>query len=261
MSKRNFILLIIVLVVAALGFFGFLYLKQPTPPTTGTTSGTNFFSQFNPFGNSSSNKPPATTPPPVDVSGYVPPETTPTAPTKLTKVSSVPVAGFTIFSKERLKEIPIETTPSTTANPPTAKTKTVKPQTEFVPALRYVDRATGYIYQTFADTLSEQKFSETIIPTIYDAYFGNNGQSVLMRYLKPDGETIETFLGTLPKEPPVTAENTDTTVGQAEIKGSFLPDDIKDISPLSGCFKSFLFVRKQRQYRRYGGNNVEFFRQ
>ena len=46
-----------------------------------------------------------------------------------------------------------------------------------------------------------------------------------MRYLKTDGKTIETFVGSLPKE----YLGADTTPDN-EIKGSFLPEDIKDVS-------------------------------
>jgi hypothetical protein len=94
-----------------------------------------------------------------------------------------------------------------------------------MPALRYVDRATGNIYQTFADKIAERKFSATVIPQIYEALFGNKGLSVVMRYLKADGRTIETFVGNLPKE----LLGADTTVPN-EIKGTFLPENIKDIS-------------------------------
>jgi hypothetical protein len=142
----------------------------------------------------------------------------------------MPIAGYTVFSKERLKDVPIvtpATAPDTTTTLviPKASTKPTPPLTEFMPALRYVDRATGNIYQTFADKIEERKFSGTVIPQIYEALFGNKGLSVVMRYLKGDGRTIETFVGNLPKE----LLGADTTVPN-EIKGIFLPENIKDIS-------------------------------
>ena len=205
----------------------------------GDNGGTNFGSIFNPFGN---NKPvPPKPTPPADVSGYEPPAEVPTA--KLTRISSVPVAGFGVFSKERLIDVPVTpaaapaadstttasaaTKTSTTKDGTTVKTvaKPTPPATEFAPALRYVDRGTGNIYETFADKIAERKFSTTVIPQVYEAYFGNNGNSVVMRYLKTDGATIETFVANLPKE----LLGGDTT-GDTEIKGSFLPDGVKDIS-------------------------------
>ncbi len=215
MPKRNFILLIIILGLVIIAVFGFLYFqKEPSVPEDSSV-GTNFISQFNPF--ATKPKLPAVTPP-ADISNQPPSETTET---KLIKVSNMPVAGFTVFTKERLKD----------------------KGTEFAPALRYVEKASGNIYQTFVDKIEERKFSKTIILKIYDAYFGNRGESVVMRYLKENGKTIETFAGTLPKEL-LGGE----IIGNNEIKGSFLPNNVKDISVSPDGSKIFyLFV---------SGNNI-----
>ena len=216
MSKRNFILLIILLVIAVAVLFAYLFGSRRTTTSTDTGGGTNFISQFNPFGTGTTT-PPKTTPTPVDVSGNQPSNTLVVKP-KLIKVSSVPVAGFIVYQKERLKDVPISPTPAPTKKP-------TPPPTEFAPALRYIDRATGNIFQTFADKIAERKFSTTIIPKIYEAFFGKNADSVVMRYLKGNGKTIQTFVGNLPKE----ILDGDTT-SDNQIKGSFLPEDIKDIS-------------------------------
>jgi hypothetical protein len=230
MSRRNFTLLIIILIIAIIGFFVFLYSRQPANTAPENTSpGTNFFSQFNPFGKSKTTPP--TTTPPVNVSGYVPPATPATV--KLIKVSSMPIAGFTVYSKERLKEVnPSPALPlSGTGVVPPAKggsgglKPASAPLTEFAPFLRYVARATGNIYESFADKIDERQFSETVIPKIYEAYFGNQGQLALMRYLKTDNKTIETFLGKLPKE----YLGADTTTTN-NVTGSFLPENIEDVS-------------------------------
>jgi len=229
MSKRNFILLIIILIIVVLAVFGFLYFRQSATAPGENGGGTNFLSQFNPFANNKPATPPVATPP-ANISGYQP-NPAPEVTVKLKKISSMPIAGFAVFSKERLKDVPIVPTitqPTDAQTPAPIVKKTTKPTppaTEFMPALRYVDRATGNIYQTFADKIEERKFSTTVIPKIYEAFFGNNGMSVIMRYLNEDGRTIETFVGNLPKE----VLGGDTT-GNNEIKGSFLPENIKDVS-------------------------------
>ena len=215
--------------LATAAVFGFLYFKkEPTVPEDEST-GTNFFSQFNPFGTKST---PETTPP--KTTPETPPATEQTAP-KLVKISSMPVAGFTVFSKERLKDIPVTTSAIPPATAPKVDTnkKPTSPLTEFAPALRYASRETGNIYQTFADKIEERKFSTTVIPKVYEAYFGNRGESVIMRYLKRDEKTIETFVGTLPKE------LLGGDGGDNQIKGSFLPDNVKDISISSDGSKIF----------------------
>jgi hypothetical protein len=233
-------------VVIVIAVFGFLYFRQGTTTNVTVSTGTNFGSQFNPFGNNNPTTPPVVTPP-VNVSGFVPAPVVETPKAQLIKVSSMPVAGYAVFIKERLKDIPIVAptvpvtplpvdstgtqnvvAPVTVPTSTITNTKAVKPTpppTEFVPALRYVDRATGNIFETFADKIMERKFSTTVIPKVYEAFFANKGSSVVMRYLKGDGKTIQTFVGNLPKE----LLGGDTTTNN-EIKGSFLPDNIEDMS-------------------------------
>jgi peptidoglycan hydrolase-like protein with peptidoglycan-binding domain len=313
MSKRNFILLIIILTIALIVIFAFLFSGQNTATPGGDTGGTNFISQFNPF-DTNPTKPPVVTPP-VDISENPPVSTIPEIKPKLIKVSSMPVAGFAVYQKERLIEVPVvapvseetaaqnlpyrfgdktlkngssgeevkeiqrflnntlslslelnglfntevntavkqwqsshgliadgtvgaktKTAMYSSVNQKIGTTKPTPPPTEFVPALRYVDRASGNIYQTFADKIEERKFSTTIIPKIYEAFFGNNGESVVMRYLKGDGRTIATFVGNLPKE----ILGGDTT-SENEVKGSFLPENIKDVS-VSGDASNIFYL-------------------
>ena len=214
--------------------FVFLFLR-PGPALPGDdTPGPNFFSQFNPF----TPKPPAVTPP-VDIPDNVPPPGTETPAAKLIKVSSMPVAGFGLFSKERLKDVPIvvleaEGSAAGASKVGTGTKKPAPPLTEFMPAVRYVAKATGNIFQTFADKILERKFSGTTIPKVHEAYFGNRGESVAMRYLKSDDRTIETFVGIIPKE----LLGADTS-GNNEVKGTFLPNNVKDISVSPDGLKIF----------------------
>src|ERR1700759_5216100 len=116
MSKRNFILLIIILVVIVAAVFGFLYFRQGTgtAPLDGT-GGTNFVSDFNPFGNSPTI--PAATTPPTAVSGY---QTSPASDAvRLKKISSMPIAGYTVYQKERLKDVPLPVAPAADSAGPT----------------------------------------------------------------------------------------------------------------------------------------------
>jgi peptidoglycan hydrolase-like protein with peptidoglycan-binding domain len=300
-------------------FFLFLFTRPSTPTPGVDNGGINFGSIFNPFGNGTT-KPPTITPP-TNIPEN-PSNPTPEVKLKLIKISSMPIAGFTVYQKERLKDVPVVIpitasggTPPVAVAIPTipynfgtitlkngstgeavkeiqrflnntlnlslelngvldtktitiikqwqkdhglvadgvigAKTKVLMyssvnqktetiiptpPPTEFMPSLRYVARADGNIYQTFADKIEERKFSVTVIPKIYEAFFGNKGESVIMRYLKGDGKTIETFVGNLPKE----LLGGDTTVAN-EVKGSFLPEDIKDVS-LSSDVSSVFYL-------------------
>ena len=222
MSRRNFTLLIIVATAVLLVALGYLYFNQTPSGEGGESSGTNFISKFNPFGTKTTAPPKVAQP--VDVSGYKIEPVVETQNVKLKKVSSMPVAGFGVFQKERLIESP-PLAPPPQGGEDSKKKQPPKPLTEFIPSLRYVARATGNIYQTFADQIKEEKFSTTIIPKVYEAYFGDKGNVVIMRYLKKDDKTIETFVGNLPKE----TLGVDTNQNN-EIRGSFLPENISDIS-------------------------------
>lgn len=225
MSKRNFILLIVILTTLTVIILGYLYLYQPTGNQTG--EGTNFLSQFNPFGSSQPQTPPTT--PNENLPGLTPQEPEPeTSKLTLSKVSSMGIAGYGLFKRERFTDVPVVTPAMSTemaGEAPTTSTTPTPPPTEFITAVRYVARSTGNIYQTFADRLEERKFSNTTIPRVYEAFFGNKGDSVIMRYLNADDITIETFVGNLPKE--VLGGDTSS---ENEVRGIFLPQNIRDVS-------------------------------
>ena len=236
MSKRNKNLLIILLIALAILAFFWFTRENPGTLAPGETPSTNFWSQFNPF------KPSTPTP-----GAPAEPGDTTDIPTagedqelRLRRVSNMPVAGYVVYQKERYKEInPTPALPLSGEGVPPAKGGTggqipTPPQTEFAPALRYVARATGNIYQTFVDIIDERKFTGTLVPKVYEAYFGNKGEAVIMRRLKVDERTIETFAGALPKE----LLGGDTSENN-EVGGTFLPDNITDMSVSSDGSKIF----------------------
>lgn len=234
MTRRNFILLIIVLAAVLLFSYLVLFFRQPGSPGDGsTTGGTNFFAAFNPWGKSSepSPQPPSEGEP-----------TTPETPTnpgapeeiKLKKVSTVPVAGYLAYKKERYKEVP-PPPPPVEGEVPQKNTKVAPPEIELATALRYVDRTTGNVFQTFADKIEEVKFSTTTIPKIYEAFFGKS-TNVVLRYLKGN-QIIQTYVGTLPKE----VLGGDTTVAN-ELKGYFLAENITEVSVSPDAQKIFYLL-------------------
>ena len=251
MSKRNLTLLIIGLVIIGIIAFVFFSSYNSSSQSGNTGTNTNFFSNLLSFGRKNT----GTDTSPANISGFTQNTNNENStPQNLVKVSSMPVAGFGVFMKERFVNLPVVTPENTTSpnlplsgeatsttvsgvttSPPdkgdlggskTAKIlKPTPPPTEFIPSLRYVAKATGNIYETFADTIDETQFTTTTIPQVYDAYFSNNCTDVAMRYLNDDGKTIETFVGTLPSE--VLGED---TLSSTELKGSFLPENVTNIN-------------------------------
>jgi len=232
MQKKTIIILILVFVSVGILFAGFLFLfpkSQPAQIVTNTT-GVNFY----PF---------KTTPKvtnltqPIDISGTGVETPTPTVNENnsiLKKISSFPVSGFGTYSKQIFAVVqpavtpPVDTTvtvPVVKNSKKTAVVAPVAPATEYVSTVRYVNKATGNIYESDADKINEHKFTNTIIPKIYEAFFTKSPNAVTVRYLKDDNTTIESYLGTLP----VDLLGADSA-GQQTLNGNFLPEGITDMS-------------------------------
>lgn len=240
MKKRNFIVLIIfIFIILGVLIVSFDVFKQtPTTPPSDVAEDTNFFSTIFPFLKKNSGSD-TNTDNSTDVSGYVPPTEGPVKDMILYKVSSMPVAGYGVFLKERFVEVPLKKDEEEEkteiisggslfeedAEEEEINTKPTAPETEKVLALRYVDKINGNIHQTFADKISESKFTNTVILNVEEAMFSRDGLHVIMRYLKSDGKTIVSYAGKLEKEL-LGADYISTT----ELTGDFLPENITDLS-------------------------------
>ena len=200
--------------------------KTDTATTVDDSGGSsNFFSGIFPFlknKNDGSNTNTENNP---DISGYVPPAEGPVKDMILYKVSSMPIAGYGTYYKERFVDVPEKTAEEIEEISTVINNKPTAPETEQVLALRYVDKSNGNIYQTFADKILESKFTNTVILNIHEAFLSNNAQNVIMRFLKSDGKTISTYAGALEKE-----RFADDYISTTELTGSFLPDNITDLS-------------------------------
>ncbi len=86
---------------------------------------------------------------------------------------------------------------------------------------RRVDRITGNVYETRLDNMEETRVTNTTIPKIYEAVWGNNENSLILRYLHENGETIETFFSKITEGP----EGKD-----GGLTGTFMPADIKNLA-------------------------------
>ncbi len=97
--------------------------------------------------------------------------------------------------------------------------KALIPQKETVVAIRYIDSESGTVHQIMLDTNEDRRVTETRIPKIHEAFFASGGTRALLRYIKEDTQSIETFAGTVP----AVSASGDSTL---EMKGSFLPENI-----------------------------------
>lgn len=125
-------------------------------------------------------------------------------------------------------------------------------------AVRFVERASGHIYDIPTDSLTATKILNITIPRIQHAFFFNNGGNLILQYLSDLHTSIETYSATLI---PVL----DDGENAYSLDGTFLPADITAITP-SPDGKSLSFIQKNETgstlYRSSldAGSAVELFR-
>ncbi len=110
---------------------------------------------------------------------------------KLRKITSVPVAGFISYTDDRGDTI-----------------------------VRYIEKATGHIYEAYMDSTTVERLSNTTIPKIQNTVWVDK-DNLILQYL--DGEVVKSFYGNIV----VPEEEGIKVVGKTE--GVFLWDDVLGI--------------------------------
>jgi len=159
--KKILIISLAVISVALIASLGWYFLMRDQGIPLGEA-----ISNSLPFGSEGNTLPVAGSRQPADeTSELVDKFSSPTA--NLFRLSATPVAGAVVF--ERGKQL----------------------------VVRYVDRATGHIYDANLATLEKTKVTNNTLPKIYEAYFRTDGNAVLLRYLKDDSDVVENLSLTL----------------------------------------------------------------
>lgn len=117
--------------------------------------------------------------------------------------------------------------------------------------IRYVLRDKGNIYEIDTTTWAVRQLTNTTIPQVYEARFGNNGSSVVLRYLKLDPSTgldvIKTHIGDIVL--PENFASTPSAVGV--IRGNPIADNVSEISISPDGTKLFTLIPNQDGVRGY----------
>lgn len=134
---------------------------------------------------------------------------------RLRQLSKVPVAGSVTFERQ------------------TGSTQTfisddgVEEERDFtVTIFRYLERATGHLYETKETSLTQTRLSNTTIPKVYEAAFTNDGDYVLLRYLADDEETIETLSAAVVAKSTTSPETFQLVADGYALEGEFLPQNV-----------------------------------
>jgi len=96
-------------------------------------------------------------------------------------------------------------------------------------SVRFVERATGNVYETHATSTKTARLTNTTIPRIQEVLW-LSPENLVLRYLRDEGDTIETFSATLVLPDPEEETATSSIEVLGELRGQFLPINILDIT-------------------------------
>jgi hypothetical protein len=220
MSRRT-ILILLALIIIALG--AWVYISSTKTPANSGEPSSNPLSSLFPFSDStarpSQSGEPTTSSPDGEPITSDPEQSGPSK--RLVQVTKKFTAGFTVLPESAVATVDINDTTGT------------QQAGSDLPMLRFAERGTGYIYDIDAKGKTMTKSSGTVIAHTLAALFGDDGNTVIFRYIKNDNVTIATYLGRI--VPPTDANSFGT------IAGSFLTDGISDLV-LSSDKKNILYM-------------------
>lgn len=131
----------------------------------------------------------------------------------LRKISDKPTSGSVVLARD------IETI---------VDNKKIKIRKYFV---RFVDRATGHIFETPIDSFDVTKISNTTLPKIYEASFDSTGNSFIARFLDEKNTDIIKTYSVFLKDTKTASTSTSTIeYTPKETVGTYLEQDIKEYS-------------------------------
>jgi hypothetical protein len=192
MSKKTIIIISSVLAVILIGLIAYYFILQGNK--LGPDGKPQGFKGFFPFGGENST---------TTVVVEEPVQEEPVKPVvedftqKLRKISSEPVSGF------GLTQVPAGT------------------------VLRYIEKATGHIYEVELFSPKKERISNATVPLSYDAVWGEAATSFIARYLKDDNQTVDTFSFK------VRSGTGTTTLSDNNLSGIVFPANITDVSVAS----------------------------
>ncbi|TRZ53162.1 hypothetical protein D4R99_01350 [bacterium] len=209
MTKKQLYIIIGVIVIIALGFLlaSFLISRQ----NIGTaTEKPNTFANFFPFGQNTPNQ---------------------TTPTNQNQTVTTNVVNVT----EGEKFFPILR--QITEKPTAGLFSYNKSGNTYV---EYTEKETGNIYEVKMEDMSATRLSNSLITRVHEAIFGNDGKSVIMRYVKTNSDSITSFVLDLSR---INRGVEATTTTPTLPTGKFLASEILDMKTSSDAKKIFYITK------------------
>ena len=186
MKKKVFIVALVV--IALLGAMWWIFSGTPQGGTAEEGGGIRRFNPFGIFGDGGDVGPaPATTTPGISTSEFIP---------RFRQITAGPVAGAG-FAYGTTSDV----------------------------FIRFIERETGHVFETSTSTTVLRRITNTTIPRVAEALWNPQGSIVAVRYLRSDGETIETFIASVPEQ-----KNDGDVVGEHPLSGSITAPNILSLA-------------------------------
>lgn len=169
--KKIFFATVSALTIIGIGFFAVYFINSRNSSSTGGAPITvGDFLHTNPFGANDSSST-TTQASPVQ-----------TTATETSTADSGANPSAKIFSNQNLRQI---------SSVPVSGAVFVKNKN--IQSVRFIERATGRVYETSLPSFETKRLTNTTIPKIYEAYWTEAGNSFVGRYLSDDNETVKNF--------------------------------------------------------------------
>lgn len=130
---------------------------------------------------------------------------------RLRQLSSVPTAGSVAF--ERVKGSSESFVTDTGVEETSDSSLTV---------FRYIERATGHLYETAENTLTQTRLSNTTIPKVYEAKFAPGGEHVILRLLNEDTEVLDVLSAKVTSKSTTSPDTFRIVADGYSLEGTFL---------------------------------------
>lgn len=116
---------------------------------------------------------------------------------------------------------------------------------------RFVERSTGNIFETAMESMRKDRISNALLPRVQESFFGNDGKSLVYRYIKSGASSILTFVRSVPNPD----QSKVAVVGATStnpITGSFLPEDVLGVA-VSPDGKNMFYLTKSGDFDSHTG--------
>jgi hypothetical protein len=134
---------------------------------------------------------------------------------RVRQLSQVPVAGSVAFER-----------PTGSSETFISDTGVEERRSFTITNFRYIERATGHLYEARENSLTQTRLSNTTLPKINDAKFTPDGEYALLQYVGSDDETVETLVAKVTPKSTTSPDTFQIVADGYALEGVYLPQNL-----------------------------------